>query len=193
MQTKASEMAGLIMALEERDVRLSAAQGELVVAVLRAVLEACGVRVTEAVRRALGEALRGATEDGESVILVSPSTAEEAARDVREGLERLQLPEPVDEPVIDGQLDIVTAIEKVEPDVPDAEVIAPPPLPDGWLQMHHGDEAAARAAFERYSSEEREREARKRDAPDAWRTGRGGGIGGPMTEVFRPPAGSGAV
>jgi len=183
---KSSDMAALTMALEEHEVRVSEAQGRLIAEALRAVFVALGVPQTPAVGAAVREALEGA-QTGD-VIKVSPALAEAAAADVREAFGRRELPAPADEAVIDGQLTVEDALEATPAEeVTDAEVVDD--LPPGWLEVNGGNEVLAREQFESFKAAQRDREQRRHDAPDGWRTGVGSGRGGALYELHQEPRG----
>ena len=177
---------------DERHVRLQSAQGQVMVELDRMALGAFGIRVTEAVRAVYGELFRHASA-GEPLV-VSPALAEAARRDVWEQVTRemaASLPLAAGEEVVDGQLtveEVIAATPEPEPVPVDAEVVEDP-LPDGWLALNGGNATLARLQYERFKQDERDREQRRHDAPDGWRTGLGSGRGGALYELHQEPRG----
>ena len=176
---------------DERHVRLQSAQGQVMVELDRMALGAFGIRVTEAVRAVYGELFRHASA-GEPLV-VSPALAEAARRDVWEqvtsGMARALPPAPGEE-VVDGQVSDVDVgrDQRPEPEPADAEVVEEP-LPDGWLEVHHGNETLAREQFAKYTAAQREREQRQHESPDSWLVGRGLGRGNQIAELHQEPRG----
>jgi transposase-like protein len=98
LHDKSMDMHAIVQALEERDVRLSASQGELMANVIQAAFRALGVPVDPA-RRVVRELLGQAGTQG-AVLVVSPDVAEEARAAVLEHFARLlrhALPAPLDD------------------------------------------------------------------------------------------------
>ena len=88
LHDKSVQMAALVQSLEEADVRIGEDQAKIIVTVLGAFLEACGIPMSEPARTAMRELLHGAAERA-GVIAVGPSVAEELRAGVSGHFERL--------------------------------------------------------------------------------------------------------
>jgi hypothetical protein len=175
-------------AAHDRDIRLRQENAALVAAVFELLLEAIGLRKSQAAKRCCADLLRQASR-GEPMV-VSPVDAEAVqaelrrriGAELREEIERefrdrvepdwreqrgLPAPdaereaEPV-EPMAGPRTIVRTVSEPVEDEIAEAEVVEDEPLPAGWLNMYH-DETRARRAWEQAKAEDRRREQRERE------------------------------
>jgi hypothetical protein len=202
LMDKAILLDSIVQGIEDREVRLNAAAGQQLAALLELYHAALGIPVTPAARSALRELLTQAGRGG--ALSVSPATAELARADVRAAiLAERGLPAPVnDDDKEPDAVDIVVTQPEPGPvpddvevldEVVDAEVV-PDAVPRHYLEAYRGDEQFARSAWEQQKRNEADRVRREAQPPPAFTSYRPSvhrGFGDIFQSTMRNPPGAG--